>query len=113
MALCDALLDLRHYSVSLMAFDAFAAGLPIVTLPGKLQVERYALGCYRLTGIDGLVASSADEYVRLALRLGSDECFKRSIQDRIKDTNHLLLEDRQSVIEFERFVEEATCRPRT
>jgi len=110
MSVCDALLDIRHYSVSLMAKDAFAANLPIVTLPGKFKVERYALGFYRKLGIHDLIAASPEDYVRLAVRLGKDVDFRRNVKDRIGAVSHLLFEDPQSVSEFERFAEFAMDR---
>jgi len=110
MAVCDALLDICHYSVSLMAKDAFAVGLPIVTLPGRFKVERYTLGFYRKMGVLDLIAESAEGYVRLAHRLGNDADFRRAIQNRIRAASHLLFDDRQTVTEFERFAEEATPR---
>jgi predicted O-linked N-acetylglucosamine transferase (SPINDLY family) len=110
MSVCDALLDIRHYSASLMAFDAFAAGLPIVTLPGQFKVERYALGFYRKLEIHDLVATTPDEYVRLAIRLGRDADLRYCIQERIRAASPRLFEDRQAVVEFERFAEEAKPR---
>ncbi len=107
MTVGNALLDFPHYRACLMAFDAFAAQLPIVTLPGKLTVERYALGFYCKTGIMDLVATSTEEYVRLAARLGKDPDFRRHIQDSMRAAKHLLFESQETVREFERFVEEA------
>ena len=107
MSACDALLDIQHYSVSLMAKDAFAVGLPIVTLPGKFKVERYTLGFYRKFGIPDLIAGSPEEYVRLAVRLGKDAYFRRDLQTRIRAVSDVLYEDPRSVSEFERFAEEA------
>lgn len=110
MSVCDALLDIHHYSASLMAYDAFAVGLPIVTLPGQFKVERYTLGFYGEMGIHDLLAASPEEYMRLAIRLGKDVDFRQYIQKRIRSVSHQLFENRQSVIEFERFIQGAQGR---
>jgi len=108
MSVCDALLDIRHYSVSLMAKDAFAAQLPIVTYPGDLKVERYTLGFYRKMGIEDLIATSAEGYVRLAIRLGNEPDFRREMKNRIALASDLLFDDRQTIREFEDFVDTVT-----
>ncbi len=110
MSVCDALLDIRHYSVSLMAFDAFAADLPIVSLPGKFKVERYALGFYRKAGLADLLATSPEQYVRLATRLGTDADFKHHVKNRIRAGKNVLFEDFEAVHEFQDFVENAINR---
>lgn len=110
LAVGDALLDIHHYSASLMTFDAFSADLPIVTLPGRFKVERYAQGFYRRLGIKGPVASSPEEYVRLAVRLGTDPDYRRAVGAEIAARKHLLFEDPQTVREYERFLEEALRR---
>jgi len=103
----DALLDMHHYSASLIAYDAFAADLPVVTLPGRFKVERYVQGYYRRMGIQGAVASSPKEYVAMAARLGTDAAYRDDCRAEIRARKGLLFEDMQAVRDYEQFFEAA------
>jgi protein O-GlcNAc transferase len=107
LSLGDALLDMRHYSVSLMAYDTFAVNLPVVTLPGPIKVSRYAFGFYRYMGIQGAVASDPDQYVQLALRLGTDADFRHALRREIAQAKEILFEDSTVVRQHELFFQQA------
>lgn len=110
LSLGDVLLDLRHYGVSLMAYDAFAMDLPIVTLPGRLKVERYGYAFYHKLGFDGPIAASPEEYVALAVRIGTERDYREHLRREIAQRKHVLFEDRTVVNEHERFFVEAMRR---
>jgi predicted O-linked N-acetylglucosamine transferase (SPINDLY family) len=103
--LADAVLDVPTYSASLIAYDAFSCGTPLVTMPGKHMVERYATGLYRQMGLDdqGLVASSPEDYVKQAVRLGQDTDFRVQMRREIESRCHILFENDAVVREYERF----------
>ena len=50
----------------------------MVTLPTELMPGRVALGFYRKMGFEELVASSAEDYVRKAVRLATDGDYRRT-----------------------------------
>jgi len=76
---CDAMLDTLHWSGGNTSLDALAFGLPIVTLPGRYMRGRQSAGMLRLMGIDELVATDADEYLRIATRLALDADWRSDI----------------------------------
>jgi len=112
LSLADVLLDPPHYSSSLTGYDAFALGLPLVTLPGRLMVERYALGLYRKMGIEELVAGSPEQYVALAVRAAADRDYREATRSRIAERSEVLFEDMGVVREHEDFFEYALHRAR-
>jgi len=103
LSLADVVLDAPHYSASLTGFDAFSFGVPIVTLPGVYNVERYAQGLYRQMGIEELTATNVEEYVALAVRLGTDSDYRRHWHEEILRRSDILFESRTAIREFERF----------
>jgi len=107
LSLADVLLDPPHYSSSLTGYDAFSLGLPVVTLPGGLMVQRYALGLYRKMGLEDLVVWSPDAYVAMAIRLAADRDYRKSVSERIAERSEALFEDREAVREHEQFFEDA------
>ena len=103
----DVLLDPRPYGSGVTAYDGFSLGKPIVTFPTQYQRGRYAYGCYRRMRILDCVAASAEEYIELAVRLGTDGDWRRSISDRILAASHVLFEDLDVVRQHEQFFEQA------
>jgi predicted O-linked N-acetylglucosamine transferase (SPINDLY family) len=107
LGLGDAILVAPIYSASLTGYDAFAAGIPAVTLPGELMVQRYALGLCRQMGMMDLVAGDESEYVALSVRLGRDADFRHCMRRQIEERRDVLFGDDHVVREYEAFFREA------
>ena len=105
IAACDVMLDTPHFNGMNTSLEAFAAGVPVVTLPTGLQRGRHTAGMYRKMGFADCVAKTGDDYVRIALRLGRDAEYRRHVSGEISRRGEVLFEDRRVVQEFERFFE--------
>jgi protein O-GlcNAc transferase len=99
----DVVLDTMHFNGMNSSLESFAVGLPVVTLPTSLQRGRHTQAMYRSMGITELIARDAEEYVRIAVRLGTDRSYNRSMRELILARNSVLFEDARVVREFERF----------
>jgi predicted O-linked N-acetylglucosamine transferase (SPINDLY family) len=110
LALSDVVLDPTPYGSGSSCYDIFSLNQPLVTFPGPYNASRYALACYRKMGLMDLVARSADEYVALALRLGTESDFRTEMVARLTDASHVLFEDIDVVRAHEAFFEEAVAR---
>lgn len=108
----DVLLDPLRYGGGVTAYDGLAVGTPIVTLPSQYQRGRFTLGCYRKIEVLDCVASSTEEYVELAVRLGSNRDYRRSVTERILAANHVLFEDIDAVRQYEAFFEQMVATAR-
>ncbi len=93
LAASDVLLDTIHYGGVMTTYDALALAKPIVTLAGSDQRGRYATACYRQLGIAGCVATSAEEYVAIASRLGMDPEYRRSVVQQVTAASDRLFGD--------------------
>jgi protein O-GlcNAc transferase len=69
----DIYLDCPAFSGYTTAWAAIHRGLPIVTHEGEFLRQRLAAGLLRQIGISEELATSADEYVRIAVRW-AEEC---------------------------------------
>jgi predicted O-linked N-acetylglucosamine transferase (SPINDLY family) len=107
VAVADVLLDPRPYGGGVTSYDGFSLGKPIVTFPTQYHRSRYALGHYRKMGILDCVASSAEEYVELALRLGTDRDWRRFMSEKILAASRVLFDDIEAVRQHEEFFEQA------
>jgi protein O-GlcNAc transferase len=107
LSVVDVCLDTPHFNGMISSLDAFATGVPIVTLPGRLQRGRYTQAMYRKMGILDCIAATPAQYIDIAVRLGCDREFARAIRGRIAASSRVLYENRNVVTEFERFFVQA------
>ena len=105
VASCDMMLDTQHFNGMNTSLEAFATGVPVVTLPTALQRGRHTAGMYRAMGIAEAVAATPEEYVSIAYRLGNDPAARKRLSERILASNACLFENPHIVREFERFFE--------
>jgi predicted O-linked N-acetylglucosamine transferase (SPINDLY family) len=109
----DIVLDPFHFGGGNTTYEAFAVGMPIVTWPGQFMRGRVTLGAYRQMGIDGPVATSPDEYVRLAVELANDRDARDRLGAQIRAASHQLFEDDLAIAEIETYLERALERARS
>ncbi len=107
LGLADALLDIPTFSGGNSSLEAFAMAAPVVTWPGDFMRSRVTAGCYRQMGLEALIASDAESYISLALKLAHDEAFKQRMQRDIEANAHRLFGRSDVVREMEAFFIEA------
>jgi predicted O-linked N-acetylglucosamine transferase (SPINDLY family) len=112
-AAADVLLDPPHFCGVNTTYDALALGKPIVTLPSGYHRGGYSSGCYRKMGYTACVAASTENYMDLAVRLGTDADYRQSVEENIQQLNRQLFEDQDAVSECERIFQELIDRART
>jgi predicted O-linked N-acetylglucosamine transferase (SPINDLY family) len=110
IAICDVMLDTPHFNGMNSSLEAFAVGTPVVTQPMALQRSRHTFGMYKKMDIHDCVAGSLEEYVKIAVQIGTDPRYRQSLRERIRAANAVLYEDSWVVQEFERFFTEAVAR---
>ena len=115
LAACDVVLDPLYFGGGFTTYQAFSLDKPIVTLPWRFQRGRYTQACYRKMGITDGVAASPEEYIDMAVGLGSDEDRRAAVVDKIRTASVRLFEDMEAVREHERLfvqmVDEARSGP--
>jgi predicted O-linked N-acetylglucosamine transferase (SPINDLY family) len=107
LALADVVLDTLHFNGMNSSLQAFATGVPVVTLPGRLQRGRHTQAMYRKMAIFDCIARDAQDYIGIAVRIGTDREYARTLRQRILARKHVLFEDARVLREFERFFQEA------
>ena len=112
MGHADVMLDPICYGGGNTTLEAIAMGVPIVTWPGPFMRSRVTYACYRQMGLDDCVASSAQEYVDLAVRLGTDKQYRSQVATKILARNDVLYENHDAVGELEQFFVDAVSRSR-
>jgi len=92
-----ATLDPLHFGSGNTAYETFAVGTPMVTLPGRYMRGRVVDGCYRQMGIDALTAETVEDYADKVVRLGQDRDWRDHCMRLILDANAALYDDGAAV----------------
>lgn len=104
---CDAMLDTLRWSGGQTSVDALDCAIPIVTLPGAMMRGRQSAGMLSLLGMHELIATDADDYVRIATRLCGDPAWRALLSARIRERSGVLFDDPAPVAALEAFYRDA------
>ena len=99
----DVLLDPPYFGGGNTTYEAFAAGLPIITWPAPFMRGRVTAACYERMRITELIADSMESYVELAYRVAHDCKYREQICADIKTRAAVLFEDDAAVADLEHF----------
>jgi predicted O-linked N-acetylglucosamine transferase (SPINDLY family) len=105
--LADVYLDSIGWSGCNSTLEAIACDLPVVTFPGNLMRGRHSSAIFTMIGVKETIATSLDEYVLLAARLGQDVEWRRYISEKISNNKQRAYQDRTCITALEDFFEQA------
>jgi len=109
-ALCDVMLDTIYYGGFTTSAEALAFGVPIVTLPSKLLPARFTQAFYRMMQMDECTVSTPQQYVELAVAIGTNPERRRALSQKILSRNEILFDNTSGVRELEAFFEREVDR---
>ena len=107
--LVDVLLDPLHFSGGKTSYEAFALGVPVVTMPSQYLRGRITYALYQILGVHDAIARSPEEYAEIALRLAKDREFRSDVSRRILAASPRLFNDRPALAELEDFLQGAVA----
>jgi len=110
IAISNVMLDTPHFNGMNSSLEGFSVGTPIVTMPTEFQRGRHTYGMYRRMELTDCIATNTEDYVRIAVKLGTEPDYRQLIREKILSRNHVLFQDVAVVQEFERFFLEAIDR---
>ncbi len=97
-------LDSIDWSGCNSTLESLAQNCPVVTLAGDLMRGRHTTAILRRMELTELIAQDKDEYVELAVRLGRDRAYRRSLREHIGRQKTLLYNDLAPVRALEQFL---------
>jgi predicted O-linked N-acetylglucosamine transferase (SPINDLY family) len=106
-SICDVLLDPLHFGGGNTTYEALALGTPVVTLPSGMLRGRLAYKMYQTIGLMDYVVNTPQDYVRLAVQLGSDKERRRAARQTILASNAPLFENMAGVNQLSEFLKSA------
>jgi protein O-GlcNAc transferase len=100
-------LDTIGFSGFNTAIQAVECGLPIVTRRGRFMRGRFGCGILERIGLEELVATTATEYVDIAVRLGVDPAYHQNVVGMLEGRRRILFGDPVPIRAFEDFLDRA------
>ena len=92
------------------SFDAIKMGIPVVTLASDIPFGKWTQSIYSYLEIDGLVASSKEELVRIACNVASNSSLRSEIRERLILRSTKFIENEIAALELVHFIENAWQR---
>jgi predicted O-linked N-acetylglucosamine transferase (SPINDLY family) len=105
-ATVDVLLDPIHFGGGNTTYEALAFGTPVVTLPSPYLKGRITQSLYRRMGVSSCVAATPEEYVAIAVRLGTDDGLRAAVRAEILASCPALYDDTSGVHALATFLRE-------
>jgi predicted O-linked N-acetylglucosamine transferase (SPINDLY family) len=84
--------------------EAIANDLPVMTMPGDLMRGRHSRAILTMMGIMETIAGTLDEYIDLAVRLGTESQFRKKVRDKISQNKHKVFRDTSCIKGLEAFL---------
>jgi predicted O-linked N-acetylglucosamine transferase (SPINDLY family) len=107
LALSDVILDPYPFGGGTTTYESFAAGVPIVTMPGKHMRSRVTYACYQQMGYTDLVAQTDEQYIQIANKMGMNADARLAAKAQIQQKASLLFSDAAAVDEISNFLDVA------
>ena len=101
--LCDVMLDTLYWSGGNTTLDALACSLPMVTLPGEFMRGRQSYGMLKHLGLNELIAQDRNDYVEIAIKLGTDRAWRQQVAQHIAENNGAIFDMEAPLHQLEQF----------
>jgi predicted O-linked N-acetylglucosamine transferase (SPINDLY family) len=100
----DVFLDSLGWSGCNSLLESLAHDLPAVTMPGALMRGRHGSAILTMMDVTETIATSVDDYVAMAVRLGRDKAWRDAVKARVAANKHRLYGDRACIAALEDFL---------
>jgi predicted O-linked N-acetylglucosamine transferase (SPINDLY family) len=83
--LADLFLDTTPYGAHTTASDALWLGVPVLTVPGRSFPSRVCGSLVKAAGMEEMLCTSPEDYVRRAIQLGTDADLLRALKQKLAE----------------------------
>jgi hypothetical protein len=98
----DLILDPYPFGGCNTSFEAFSLNKIVITRPSDFLAGRFTYGFYKKMGITNPIAYSEEEYINKVSYYLNNTDEKEKLENEIKEKNHLLFNDQESVDEWDK-----------
>ena len=98
-------IDPVHFGIGSTAIPVFSVGTPIVTWAGEFMRGRVGFAYCQMLDLPDCVASSFDEYAKLAVKIANTPTIRESLKQKILSNNHVIFENEGASAELAAFIQ--------
>jgi predicted O-linked N-acetylglucosamine transferase (SPINDLY family) len=100
MHISDVILDPYPFGGCNSSLEAFALNKVVVTHASDMINGRFTTGFYKKMNMNHLINNNKSEYTKLAIKLGNDVKYRKTLEKKIKENNSILFNDVENIIEW-------------
>ena len=104
--LTDVMLDPYPFGGCNTSYESFDFDVPVVTMPTRFLNGRFTFGLYKKMGFIDMIATTAENYVKIAVRCANDIEWRNMIVDKIRRGKHLIFMEDESVRDWKNMLED-------
>jgi protein O-GlcNAc transferase len=101
----DVYLDTPGWSGCNSILEALSCNMPVITLPSMFMRGREGYAILSMMGVTETIATTLDEYISHAVKLGKDVAYRQKISEQIEVAKHLVYRDMKCITALEYFFE--------
>jgi len=105
MNISDVILDPYPFGGCNSSFESFSLNKVIVTQESNMINGRFTSGFYKKMDMSHLTTHNKEDYIKLAIKLGNNTKYRKSIEDKIKEKQSVLFNDQESIDEWSMLIE--------
>jgi tetratricopeptide (TPR) repeat protein len=105
MGHCDVFLDSIGWSGCNSTLESLAHDLPIVTMAGPMMRGCHSMAILKMMGLTDTIASTVDDYVAIATRLGLDAEWRNTLRAATKRNKHRAYRDGSCIAALQDFLD--------
>lgn len=96
-------LDPIHFGGGNTSFEAFAMGVPVVTLPSQFLRGRITYAQYQMMGMTECCVASPAQYIELAVKIGTDPNYRKQLSGKLNERSSRIFERQENIFAIEEF----------
>lgn len=105
LATADVLLDSLEWSGCNSTLESLTANLPMVAFEGAFMRGRHTSAMLQAMGQDAFIARSVDDFIRMAIHLGTDPAARAAAGAAVTERKHVLYRDDRCLRALEDFLD--------
>jgi hypothetical protein len=105
MNISNVILDPYPFGGCNSSFESFSLNKVIVTQESNMINGRFTSGFYKKMNMSHLITHNKEDYIKLAIKLGYNSEYRKSIEDEIKEKQSVLFNDQESIDEWSTLID--------
>ena len=102
MNISDVILDPFPFGGCNSSLEAFSLNKVIITQASNMINGRFTSGFYKKMNLDYLICHNKKNYCDLAIKIGNNAKYRKTIEKKISEKHHLLFDDKYSIEEWDK-----------